>query len=267
MRIICRTADPHRFTVGPLRLLQPAADPGSISEDQGGKAAQNVAEGIAFGQTRQRLPGVLSRARIALNTGRVSTGGGQSSPHNSDNGSRFKSGIESREHALSSVENRSDLLLLARERQHPTFQNREPGMCRRKWRNGLEPSVQSDHLARHEQQASIFLDQSNGALRIPSHQGMMDRLRDESPLLKPLGCADVQIVNLFRHHALEMLVEHVREKVMVAVPVPIVIEGNQKQVPAFQFLQDRLTVNPFPGLSDDCKPRRAGRKGAREWRS
>jgi len=80
---------------------------------------------------------------------------------------------------------------------------------------------------------------------------MMDRLRDESPLLKPFGCADVQIVNLFRHHALKMLVEHVREKVMVAVPVPIVIEGNQEQVPAFQFLQDRLSVNPFPGLSGD----------------
>jgi len=79
-------------------------------------AAQNVAEGISFGQTRQRLPGKLSRARITLNTGGVSTGGGQSSPHNSDIGSRFKSGIESREHALSSVENLSDLLLLARER-------------------------------------------------------------------------------------------------------------------------------------------------------
>jgi hypothetical protein len=87
----------------------------------------------------------------------------------------------------------------------------------------------------------------------------MDRLRNESPLLKPLGGADVQIVNLVRHRALEMLVEHVREKVMVAVLVPVVIEGNQEQVPAFQFLQDRLTVNPFPGLSNDGLAERAAK--------
>ena len=85
-------------------------------------------------------------------------GSGQRSPHDADIGSRFKSGIESREHALGSVENLSDLLLLACERKHPTFKNREPGMCRRKWRNGLEPAVQSGHLARQEQQASMFLD-------------------------------------------------------------------------------------------------------------
>src|SRR5512147_1241909 len=88
---------------------------------------------------------------------------------------------------------------------------------------------------------------------------MLDRLRDESVLLKPLGCVDVQIVNLFRHHALEMLVEHVREKVMVAVPVPVVVEGNQKQVPAFQFLQDRLAVDLFGGLSNDGLAERAAK--------
>ena len=70
MRIICGTADPRRFTVGPLRLLQPAADPGSISEEQGGKAAQNVAEGISLrantpapaGQTQPRSDRVVTLA-------------------------------------------------------------------------------------------------------------------------------------------------------------------------------------------------------------
>ena len=85
----------------------------------------------------------------------------------------------------------------------------------------------------------------------------MDRLRDESPLLKPLGCAAVQSVNLLRHHALQMLVEHIREEVMVAIPVPIVVQGDQKEVLFFQLLQHRLTIDTSGGVSDDRLAERA----------
>ena len=72
---------------------------------------------------------------------------------------------------------------------------------------------------------------------------MIDRLADQALLLEPCACAAVkQRAVCRRHRALQALAQKVPKQVMVAIPVPVVVQADQKQVGLIQVFQQRLCI-------------------------
>src|SRR6266545_5812809 len=121
-------------------------------------------------------------------------------------------------------------------------ENKNPGQTEAYRRVGLERGIRQRRqpawplkkilvkpLAGHERG-----DAAHGVLPGLGAQRMVDRLANQAVLLEPRACAAVA------QRALQVLAQKVLEQVMVAIPVPLAVQADEKQVGLVQVLQHRL---------------------------
>jgi hypothetical protein len=79
---------------------------------------------------------------------------------------------------------------------------------------------------------------------------MSDGLVEHFVLLVPTTSPSVQLSNHRWLLLLQPTAQHLGKQVMVAIPVPLVIEGNQEQVAPLDMHQKRLAIgSPSDGIA------------------
>ena len=86
-----------------------------------------------------------------------------------------------------------DPLQVPGQGQRPGFLNGQPGTGFRLKLDGVGPIQQGCHLAAHEQETTIFLDQMRSPVLVTCRDGLLDGFGDKSVLLVPLGSAAMQL--------------------------------------------------------------------------
>ncbi len=103
-----------------------------------------------------------------------------------------------------------------------------------------QPSPERGELAAGGCRLSRLLDQIRRPLKIARRQGVAHCFEEHPFLLVPRTGSAVQ----FRHQTaslpLQALPQQVGKKMVIAIPAPLVIQGNDKEVAAFEILQHRL---------------------------
>jgi hypothetical protein len=81
---------------------------------------------------------------------------------------------------------------------------------------------------------------------------MLDGLIQYSLALVPLAGPDVQLRDDLGLHSAQAPLQKVGKEVMIAVPLVLVIQGNEKEVGAFEVLQDRCA---WRRMTNNGRPR------------
>ncbi len=92
-----------------------------------------------------------------------------------------------------------------------------------------------------EHHASFF-DQACGVLHIGNRQGMGHRLYEETVLLVPLAGVEVEVRNTCGPKLPQPTAQHLGKQVVVAIPLPPVIERDEEQIGPLHILQQCLTI-------------------------
>jgi hypothetical protein len=87
-----------------------------------------------------------------------------------------------------------------------------------------------------------LLDQAGRTLVVRGGERVPDRLGKVSVVLVPAGGQKVQLVRKFGAFAPEAAAQEVGEEVMVTVPSPLVVQGDDEEVVPLQPLQHLLPI-------------------------
>ena len=90
------------------------------------------------------------------------------------------------------------------------------------------------------------IQQSGSDDPIPGGQCVADRIGRRTILLVPLARPQMQGSNLIGLHLQQIRMENICEKMVIAIPLSLIIEWNDKQVAALKGLQ-RLSAISLPG--------------------
>ena len=108
----------------------------------------------------------------------------------------------------------------------------------------VDPATDRGVLPVPPQRRDGQFDQVGCPLDVPGRQRMADRRRRLPVLVVPVAGAAMQVSDLVGSLVEEVGPQHVREQVVVAVPVAAVVERDQEQVGAVQRLQGGLAAGP-----------------------
>src|SRR5882672_7684992 len=86
-------------------------------------------------------------------------------------------------------------------------------------------------------------DQLAGTVEVTGQNRVMDRLRDVARLEEPPGGPTVQVGDQRRFGDPELPAEQVAEQVVVAVPLPPGVEGEEEQVGALDMSESCFRVD------------------------
>ena len=106
----------------------------------------------------------------------------------------------------------------------------------------IEPAADDGLLPVPLQVRDGQLDQIGGPLDVPGSQGVPDRRRRLTVLVVPAAGPAMQIGDFLGPLIEQAGLQHVREQVVVAVPVAPVVQRDQEQVRAVQLLEGDLAV-------------------------
>ena len=110
------------------------------------------------------------------------------------------------------------------------------------FRYRLEPPPEGRLLACLPQQGSGQFDELGGPLEVGALQGVCDRVRSVAVALVPRAGPAMKLGNDVGLLVEQPGVEHVTEKVVVAVPGAVIVQGDEEQVRPVERLQCRLAV-------------------------
>ena len=113
-----------------------------------------------------------------------------------------------------------------------------------------QPALQFGVLTTLPERINVFLDQVRCPLEILGAQSMLYRLIDEPVLLVPLTGPAVQRWHLLRLGLAQSLAQQVGKEMVIAIPTPLLVQGDDEQIGAFQHFQGRLAV--LAGRSSRC---------------
>ena len=98
---------------------------------------------------------------------------------------------------------------------------------------GGQPVEDGHQHAAQVQVHAVAVDQALGALHVAGQRRVTKGLQQLAVVFAPFAGPDVQLGDLLRREALsEPLAQQVAEEVVVAVPAPLVVEGDDEQVGA-----------------------------------
>src|ERR687893_1223980 len=106
----------------------------------------------------------------------------------------------------------------------------------------LKPAKQRGLLSTPAHRWHRQLDQVRRSLKILGGKRVPDRIGRRTILLVPLARAPMQgryLSGLFRH---QLRIENVRKEVVVAKPMALVVQRNDKEVASLQGLQPRVAI-------------------------
>ncbi len=141
------------------------------------------------------------------------------------------------------LELRLDARVLARAEQHLGIGHpkRGPGIQRRGWQR-LQPVKNGDQCATKVQGHPVALDEALGPLHVMASRSMLEGLDLEAVSLIPLAGTEVVLVHvLARDRMLAPLPQQLGEQVVVAIPAPLVVQGDAEQVCPLEILEGLLT--------------------------
>ena len=127
--------------------------------------------------------------------------------------------------------------------ERPGFLNGQPGMGFRLKFDGIGPIQQGRHLAAHEQKTTIFLDQLCSPVLVACRDGLLDGFGDKSVLLVPLGSAAMQLGEQMGILVFQALPENIRKEMVITIPMPLIIQRDDKEIHLFQGFQHRLPID------------------------
>ncbi|HVL06028.1 MAG TPA: hypothetical protein VM388_08570 [Acidimicrobiales bacterium] len=107
-------------------------------------------------------------------------------------------------------------------------------------RERLEPAAQGGLLARLAHGGDGQLDEVRGPLEVVGRHGVADRFRSLAVQLEPVGGPPVERPDVLGSLLRQPRSQHVTEEVVVAVPVPAVVERYEEQVRLLERLQHGL---------------------------
>ena len=131
-----------------------------------------------------------------------------------------------------------------------------PGHQRQRGRAHQQPGSGLEHRSRKRGQPvqdgqqhaaqvqvhAVAVDEALGALHVAGRRRVMKGLQEPAVAFMPLTGADVQVGDLLRRQALpQPSSQQVAEEVVIAIPAPLVVEGDDEQVGALDGLQGLVT--------------------------
>src|SRR5215467_9326413 len=104
----------------------------------------------------------------------------------------------------------------------------------------VEPAQHSMDMTLPHERPTVFFNEASSSVKIVGSQSMLYGFGDESVLFVPYAGATMQCGDERGFCLLQVAREHLGKQVVVAVPVPLVIERSHKQVRAFERFEHRL---------------------------
>ena len=86
------------------------------------------------------------------------------------------------------------------------------------------------------------LDQVGGSLEVLAGHRVADRLGQIAVVLTPVACPPLQVSNVVSLLVQEACSQHVGKQVVIAVPVALIIERDQEQIPSLDRLKRGLAA-------------------------
>ena len=141
------------------------------------------------------------------------------------------------------LELRLDAGVLARAEQHLGIGHpkRRPGIQQRGWER-LQPAKDGDQRATKVQRHPVALDEALGPLDVMASRSMLEGLDLEAVGLIPLAGAEVVLIHgPGRDRALlAPLPQQIGEQMVVPVPAPLAVQGDDEQVGPIEVLEGLL---------------------------
>ena len=258
--------DVNGFGVGAEGILQVPIDPTGIPEDRSSHTADTLRDGTAVRQQSKRFLSILrSRMGIPTRVGTMSPGGGNGPQHRADLDRAFEGGKQ----FFRNLQRWFDAVQIPVEGERPCFLDGQPGAGFGSKLDGAGPIEQSRHLAAHEQKTAILLDQLRSPVLVACQKRMLDGFGNKPILLKPLGSAAMQRGEQMGRLVPKALPENVREEMVIAVPMTLIVQGEGEEIHPFQRFQHRLprrqgALYPHPHRQ---QPRITVHSNGQEWKS
>ena len=234
---------PHSLGERLQGRLDVAVRPGREPEEPGSRAAREVVV----------RPGHLERAlRVVRRTGHVTAGLGERRPVDGQGhrqsvellivGARRTAGSQ---RPFRVVEPTSDRVEVPGDHQHPAVEDAEHGASPdHVVGERVEPAEDRPVLPVASHRGQRQLHQVRRAVEVPGSQCVPDRVLRQVVVLVPVAGAPVQHrdqVGVLAEHA---GAEHVGEQVVVAGPLPLVVEGDNEEVGSIETLEHHAAVGP-----------------------
>jgi len=237
----------HRLGERLQRVRHVARGPRGEAEKSSRSAAREMV--VRAGQV-QRAPGVFRRGE------RIAAGLGERCPVDGDGG---REGLEvigvspresrafgyGRQRTFRVSEPRLDLVQVAGGQEHGSVEDTEHWIAPYVVvGQELQPAVHHRVLPVSSHRRHSQLHQVDRSLEVLSSQRVLDRLFGQIVALEPMAGTLVQQWNLIRLLADQTRPQHVGEQLVVAVPLPPVVQGNEEQIGPVQRHQHVASVIP-----------------------
>src|SRR5512135_3638465 len=105
-----------------------------------------------------------------------------------------------------------------------------------------DPGSQSEDLTRPEEIIYVAFEQVRGPIRVSGGHGVLECFFQFSLLLEPGSRALAQVGDLERISSLEHVPQEIREQMMIAKPMMLIIQGNKEQIGILQPVQQHATI-------------------------
>ena len=147
---------------------------------------------------------------------------------------------------LDAAEKRGYGLLGSGGDSHPGLGHGQPRLRHGVDGQGLEPAAQRDQLAVGEHLLRRLLDELRGYLQVTGRQGVAHRVGGQAVFGKPGSSAAVEGGHSVWLGLRQVAAQELGKEVVVAVPVPLLVERDDEEVGLFQLLEGALP-RPSPG--------------------
>jgi hypothetical protein len=108
----------------------------------------------------------------------------------------------------------------------------------------LQAALDSQKVSLDQRHTDTLLDNLDRARWVVTGQGLLQRLVDEALSREPVGCAAMQVGDLFAgEHASESVPEGVAEQCVTAIPSTPLVNRIEQALPSHQLFEERLTLH------------------------
>src|SRR6266566_3838342 len=129
-------------------------------------------------------------------------------------------------------------IMLPADEQEPPLQNREldVGAYQFTWERG-RPLLECCDLSPPDKSVKCLLYQACCLREIGGCQSVVNGFADQFMLRIPCAGSLMELSDSIWLHALQTLAQHLCEQLVIAVPPPLIVQGEQKEIGLFQPLK------------------------------
>ena len=100
-----------------------------------------------------------------------------------------------------------------------------------------QPAIGYIKKTPHNQRADLLLHQAGNPPQVTSLPRMGNGFVDQTLRLKPQAGSSVQFSQALRLGLAQALLQHAGKKMMIAIPIPFIIQWNDKQISLFKLVE------------------------------